>query len=109
MTNPWDNKYPKSFLKWYSRHQNYDYRQSSYNAWKAGRKHQKKLAEEKVKELTAALQRIEGRRNCYHDINGCGAAQDAKAALKQEGRLERSLSRSTAFPASQAALEQEGE
>jgi len=31
------------------------------------------------------------------------------AALKQEGRLERSLSRSTAFPASQAALKGEGE
>ena len=40
--------------------------------------------EARIEELTAALQRIEGRRNCYHDINGCGAAQDAREALKQE-------------------------
>ena len=33
---------------------------------------------------------------------------ELRAALKPEGRLERSLSRSTAFPASQAALKQEG-
>ena len=39
--------------------------------------------------------------------NFCGAID--KAALKEEGRLERSLSRSTAFPASQAALKQEDE
>ena len=35
-----------------------------------------------ITELTAALERIAGRRNCYHDINGCGAAQDAKLALR---------------------------
>jgi len=44
MTNPWDDKYPKAFINWYTRHHNYDYKQSCYNAWKAGRKHQKKLA-----------------------------------------------------------------
>ena len=38
-----------------------------------------------IDDLTAALERIAGRRNCYNDINGCGAAKDAKLALKQEG------------------------
>ena len=66
----------------------------------------------KVEELTAALEQASLNFNRstkygkgWHDA----LAYVKQAALKQEGRLERSLSRSTAFPASQAALEQEGE
>ena len=43
MSNSWDNKYPKAFEAWYYRHHNYNYKQSCYNAWKAGREHQKGL------------------------------------------------------------------
>ena len=42
--NIWDNKYPKAFEAWYVRANSKYYKQSCYNAWKAGRKHQKKLA-----------------------------------------------------------------
>ena len=45
-------------------------------------KREKSELERKVEELTAALERIAGRRNCYNDINGCGASQDAKLALR---------------------------
>jgi len=37
-------EYPKAFEEWYSRHDNWYYKRSLFNAWKAGRRHQKKLA-----------------------------------------------------------------
>lgn len=44
-------KYPKAFEQWYSLHvfpygllERNNYKQAAYNAWKAGRNHQKKLA-----------------------------------------------------------------
>lgn len=43
-------KYPKAFIDWYYRHvfpygllDRNGYKRAAYNAWKAGRKHQKKL------------------------------------------------------------------
>lgn len=46
------NKYPKAFETWYHRHvfvqclsdwQSGEYKQALFNAWKAGRRHQKHL------------------------------------------------------------------
>ena len=40
-------------------------------------------AADRIEELEATLKGIAARRDCYNDINGCGAAQTAKAALAE--------------------------
>jgi len=43
----------------------------------------KQEAVDRIEELEAALKGIAARRHCFSDINGCGAASTARAALQE--------------------------
>jgi len=64
----------------------------------------------KVEELESAFDKaMEMLYEAYAGTVQMKEVDAIRASLTQEGRLERSLSRSTAFPASQAAPTQKGE